>query len=545
MSTTLDSAARHEHAEDDVIYDVVQIGYGPVGQANAALLGQRGHRVAVFERHASLFGLSRAGHMDHEIMRILQSIDCSDTMERESVSPDNYDLVNADHQLLIRYPWLKGISGFRTAYLFYQPVLETALDNRVRSLPNVEVTQGWEAVAVDQQPDHVAVTVQPKGSDGSTQRIVRGRYLVAADGGSSFVRQALGQTMRDLGFSRGWLVIDFLNKRPINLPFQNGQICDPARPTSIFEMGPAHSRFSFAAVPGDTEEFLLRPQTAWDLVGEWITPDDAQLIRQAYYVLEAKVLDELRYGSNVFFIGDTAHVMPPFLGQGMCSGLRDAANLSWKLDLVLRGLAGDELLDSYTPERQPHAERYVELSMELAKLMCLSDPDDVRRRDESFRQGNAPAMKPFPWIETGVLQTSPPATLESVIGRLGPQGAIELDGRTGRADDVLGSGWQIINRRDNVLDECGPESRELLDTLGVQVLQFGPDGARDVDGVYDKFLSDAGVDTIVVRPDFYVFGGLEAGGDINTILDDLRGQLFDRAHGDSLVGGAVASGSEV
>jgi hypothetical protein len=336
------------------------------------------------------------------------------------------------------------------------------------------------------------------------------------------------------------MVADFLNKRDIRLPL-NGQICDPARATSVFQMGPLHSRISFAAMPGDTEASLVAPETAWDLVKEWITPDDAELIRQVYYTLEAKVLDDLRYGSNVLFIGDTAHVMPPFLGQGMCSGLRDALNLSWKLDLVLRGLAGEELLDTYTPERQPHAQRYVENSVALAELMCMTDPDDVRRRDQSLLAGDPPPLKPLPWLETGVLQTRPPAALAAVIGRLGPQGVIELDGRTGRADDLVGSGWQIISSNDAVLDGCGPDARAVLETLRCQVLGVGPGGAEDVDGVYHAFLARAGAETIIVRPDFYVFGGVEAGGDINAVVEDLRAQLFLSAAEPSFVGGKAGN----
>jgi 2-polyprenyl-6-methoxyphenol hydroxylase-like FAD-dependent oxidoreductase len=521
----METAEQRPFAADvDILYDVVQIGYGPVGQANAAILGKRGHRVAVFEKQPSLFGLSRAGHIDHEIMRILQSIDVSAEMERESVCPDMYEWLTADRQSMMQFPWLDGISGFRTAYLFYQPVLETALDGRVRRLPNVDVSQGWEAVGIEQHPDHVAVTVQPKGDDGSEQQVVRGRYLVASDGGSSFVRQQLGVEMKDLGYRHGWLVLDLRNKRHVDFGFQNGQICDPARPTSLFEMGKYHCRFSFAAMPGETEEFLLRPETAWDLVKSWATPDDCELIRQVYYTLEAKVVEQMRPSPRIFLIGDSAHVMPPFLGQGMCSGLRDAFNLSWKLDLVLRGEAHDALLDTYTPERQPHSERYAELSMELAKLLCMTDPEKARQRDEAFLAGNPPPLKPMPWIESGVLQTDPPPALSELIGRLAPQGVIELDGARDRADDVVGSGWHIFSRSD-VLGQCDAESQLLLGKLGFRILEFTSAGAKDVEGVYVDFLQTNGLDAVLVRPDFYVFGGVESGGDMNVLLRDLRRQL--------------------
>ena len=299
-------------ASAEKLFDVVQIGYGPVGQASALMLGQLGYDVAVFERHPNLFGNSRVGHIDHEIMRILQSLGTASSMAEKSVCPEMYEWRTADGRSLYKFPWLDGISGWRAAYLFYQPDLETTLDSAVRERPNVRVAQGWEATEIAQFPDHVAVTLRERGAGPgiSNRRIARAKYLLATDGGNSFVRKALGLQMRDLGYKHGWLVLDFLNKRKIKLDFDNGQICDPRRPTSLFEMGKRHRRFSFAAMPGETEQGLLEPAKAWELVSHWITPDDAELTRQVFYVFEARVLEQMRRG-RVFFLGDSAHVMPP------------------------------------------------------------------------------------------------------------------------------------------------------------------------------------------------------------------------------------------
>ena len=512
----------------DKLFDVVQIGYGPVGQASALMLGRLEYDVAVFERHPNLFGNSRVGHIDHEIMRILQSVGTASSMEEQSVCPEMYEWRTADGRTLYKFPWLEGISGWRAAYLFYQPDLETALDSAVRARANVQVSQGWEATEIAQYPDHVAVTLRERGAGSGTanRRIVRAKYLLATDGGNSFVRQALDLQMRDLGYKHGWLVLDFLNKRKIKMGFDNGQICDPRRPTSLFEMGKRHRRFSFAAMPGETEQSLLKPEKAWELVKDWITPDDAELTRQVFYVFEARVLDQMRRG-RIFFLGDSAHVMPPFLGQGMGSGIRDAKNLAWKLDLVLRGLSSDALLDTYSPERQPHSERYAEISMELARVLCTIDPDEARRRDEAILSGIMPPLKPFPWIFKGILQSGAPPAVQAVVGRLGPQGAIRLGRQSGRADDVVGSGWQIISRRD-LSPEYSPESRQLLESLSFRFVHFSPGGAEDTDGVYAKYFDDKELEAIVVRPDFYLFGGIREGEDINGVLRQLEQQLHLR-----------------
>jgi 2-polyprenyl-6-methoxyphenol hydroxylase-like FAD-dependent oxidoreductase len=515
-------------SSEDELFDVVQIGYGPVGQANALMLGQLGYEVAVFERHPNLFGNSRVGHIDHEIMRILQSLGTASSMEEQSVCPEMYEWRTADGRTLYKFPWLDGISGWRAAYLFYQPDLETALDSAVRARANIQVSQGWEATEIEQYPDHVAVTLRERGAGSgiANRRIVRAKYLLATDGGNSFVRQALDLQMRDLGYKHGWLVLDFLNKRKVKMDFDNGQICDPRRPTSLFEMGKRHRRFSFAAMPGETEQSLLEPEKAWELVKDWITPDDAELTRQVFYVFEARVLDQMRH-ERIFFLGDSAHVMPPFLGQGMGSGIRDAKNLAWKLDLVLRGLSSDTLLDTYSPERQPHSERYAEISMELARVLCTIDPEEARRRDEAILSGIMPPLKPFPWIFNGILQGGAPPAVQAVVGRLGPQGAIRLGRQNGRADDVVGSGWQIISRRD-LLPVCSPESRQLLESLSFRFIHFGPGGAEDTAGVYTKYFKDKELEAIVVRPDFYLFGGIREGEDINGVLRQLRQQLHLR-----------------
>jgi 2-polyprenyl-6-methoxyphenol hydroxylase-like FAD-dependent oxidoreductase len=211
-------------------FDVVQIGYGPVGQTFAALAGKLGWKVGVFERYPSLYGLPRAGHIDHEIMRIFQSLGCAETVERNAIRSNKYEWRNAAGQVLLDFEWnADGISGWPSDYLIFQPDLEDVLDDAIRSTPTISVHFGWEAVGIIQFPDHVELTVRDAANPRMIKKVTS-RYLVAADGGNSFARKALGIEWRDLGFSQPWLVVDFREKRPLSLPFENGQICDPARP---------------------------------------------------------------------------------------------------------------------------------------------------------------------------------------------------------------------------------------------------------------------------------------------------------------------------
>jgi 2-polyprenyl-6-methoxyphenol hydroxylase-like FAD-dependent oxidoreductase len=194
-------------------FDVVQVGYGPVGQAMVALLGRRGHRVAAFERQARLYGLPRVGGVDHEIMRIVQSLGVADELEAHTYPARGFDFLSATGGTLVHLDWNRqGESGWHMRPVIYQPDLEDALDRAVRSQPTVEVNQGWEAVHLQQHGDHIELQVEQRDT-GLTRRL-RARYVVGADGASSFVRQAAAIDWVDLGYQSEELVIDYRQHDP-------------------------------------------------------------------------------------------------------------------------------------------------------------------------------------------------------------------------------------------------------------------------------------------------------------------------------------------
>lgn len=495
------------------LHDVVQVGYGPVGQTLAALLGKQGIDVAVYERHAGLYALPRAGHIDHEIMRIFQSIGCAQPILDDAHRCSTYGWRNQRGETLLDIDWSQdGISGWASDYLIYQPYLEDALDRAVRSLPSVSVQHGWEAVGLEQHPDHVEVTFAAGalGSDGvyhqsGERRTVRARYVVGVDGANSFVRAASGLRLDDLGFREQWLVTDFRQRRPLSFEFDNGQICDPARPLCLFQLGKTHRRFEFMVMPGDDIADLVKPETVWNLVRPWIGPDDADLIRSTVYTFRSANANSWRAG-RALLAGDAAHLMPPFLGQGMCSGIRDAAALAWKLGLVLAGKAPDTLLDQYEPERKPHVGAIIEQAVALGRVSCTIDAEAAEARDLAFRSGNVPPPPPFPWIAAGVLQREPDAAEALMVGRLGPQAMVKNATREDLADDVVGAGWQLILSPTLSVSLLDEKSRQILQALNVSIVSFGPTELEDLDHVYGKFFANAGVVALLVRPDLYAFG---------------------------------------
>lgn len=530
------------HDEDEEVFDVIQIGYGPVGQSLAALLGQRGHRVAVFERWPELYGRARAGHLDHEIMRIFQSVGAAEAVERDAHLAERYEFRDGDGRTLMSFDYgAEAVSGWRSDYIVYQPDVEDALNTAVRAHPSVQLHQGWEASFISQDEDAVVVTARPferaggdasggedfgdgTGSDVGTgsaaqpPRTVRGRYLVAADGANSPVRSALGIPWIDLGFHSTWLVVDLVPTAPLSFDFDDGQVCDPARPHCLFQLGAQHRRFEFMGLPGEDQDLLGRAETAWTLMAPYgVTPANARIERHAVYTFGSSVASRWRQG-RVLLAGDAAHLMPPFLGQGMCSGIRDAANLAWRLDLVLTGRADAALLETYETERAPHAESLVRMSIKAGEVACTLDPVVAEARDQAFRSGLMPPMPPFPHLEDGLLAGRD----DPLSGRLAPQGRVRADGRVARFDDVFGTGWTLLSRTPvhGYIDAAG---KALLDRLDARVIAV--EEAADVDGCYRDYFAKTDVSAILYRPDFHIFGSAANPGDLPALLGRLNGLL--------------------
>lgn len=524
------------------MYDVLQVGFGPVGQANAAILGRAGRSVAVFERYPSLYGLPRAGHLDHEIMRLFQSLDIAERMEEVLVRANKYVFQNQHGEELVTFNWDQmGVSGWASDYYVYQPDLEDALVDVVRDLPQVEINQGWEAVSLEQHSDHVALTVRPRDAGSSEERIVRGRYLVAADGGNSSIRSMLGIEQEDLGFHERWVVTDYRPTQPIDFAFDNGQISDPARPMNLFQLGKKHRRFAFLVLAHEETEEMKNLDTAWRLMApHGVTPANAEIVRHTVYTFESKIATDWRQG-RCLLVGDAAHVMPPFMGQGLLSGLRDVANLGWKLPLVLNGRAPEVLLDSYMDERRPHARRLTEMSIHAGRLMVTTDPQEAADRDAAYRAGTMPPPPPFPSIDNGIVQRDDAGSPLGPAGQLSPQGVVDSGSANGRFDDVMGGGWTLLLGDLELSDALGTAQLEVLDSVGVRVVTLGEGGVNDLEGVYADYFEAYDVCAVLYRPDFYVFGGAGTAEDLVRLVDDLAQQLpLDLAAGATHKTGAPA-----
>ena len=473
--------------------DVLVVGLGPVGAALSALLADQGLSVVAIDRDSLVYPLPRAAHFDHEIMRLFQQLGVADDVAKNARAAPAYEFRNADGEVLMRFDLDRAgsPSGWASSYMFHQPAAEMALRARLAASPLVDVRLERTFVSFEQDADGISARLSaPHGGE-----TVRARYLVGCDGASSPVRQACGIGLEDLRFDEPWLVIDVLVGEAANLPTVNLQICDPARPTTCVLMGPGRHRWEFMLRPGETTQQVTDEAFIRALLTPWNCADDVIIERKAVYRFHGLVAQAWRQG-RVLLAGDSAHQTPPFAGQGMCSGLRDAANLAWKLAAVVKGGARDGLLDSYEVEREPHARALIERAIHMGRVVCMADPQAAAERDATMlaqrRAGAAPSLPEPPDFTAGCLLAGSPGA-----GEVFPQPWGEADGQTVRLDDVLGRDAWLIGRSRLDLSSTAPA----LVSVGVNDSRLAPFRSALV-----AWLDAKAADAVLVRPDRYVFG---------------------------------------
>ncbi|NWA91409.1 bifunctional 3-(3-hydroxy-phenyl)propionate/3-hydroxycinnamic acid hydroxylase [Pseudomonas sp. D8002] len=508
--------------------DVILIGYGPVSRVLCALLGEQGHHVTVLERHPYAYPLPRAVCMDHEIHRALHAHYCLANFDSFAAPSPRYQWMNQHWETLIDIDWtVDSISGGPQAYFFHQPSLEKALDSRVRSFSNVSVMLEHEAKTFSQTTDGVSVTAvnTPTGEE----MLITGRYLIGADGANSAVRNALGIAWEDRGFQADWLVVDVQLNSGVELDIPAaGQHCNPERPTTFVPGGLVNGRplrrWEIMRLPHETREQLDDTDYVWGLLNRWVQRDQATLLRHAVYTFRSLVAQQWR-DNNIFLVGDAAHTMPPFMGQGMCSGIRDALNLGWRLNMVLQNKASEELLDHYEIERKSHITEVIDASVYLGEIVCVADPIKAAARDKAFVEGTHPPMAPFPHLREGTLGGGN----EALLGRLAPHCTVHRGKETGSMDQLVGGGFSLLVREKSILAALSAEHRKFLESINAKVAYLAAaNETTDPHAIFDPsdklpgYFAEHGLDAILVRPDFYIFATAASPDDLGRMVSSLR-----------------------
>ena len=492
--------------------DVAIVGYGPVGATLAILLGQYGRSVVVLEKWPEPYPLPRAVHFDDEVGRIFQSCGVGDELRGITEPAEIYEWRNATGTTLLRFGRVSDQPrGWPLSSMFHQPALEALLDKRARALPTVAIRRGVEVCELARDDDGATLRT-------TTGEEIRARYVVGCDGANSTVRELAAIAVHDLGYFYDWLVVDVILDEARVFDPLNLQICDPARPTTVVSGGPGCRRWEFMRLPHETLDELNEEHRTWQLLAPWdVNPGNARLERHAVYTFRARHADLWRAG-RVLIAGDAAHLTPPFAGQGMCAGIRDAANLAWKLDLVLTGKAPGSLLDTYGQERLPSVRASIEFAMELGKVICVPDAAEAAARDLAMISavGTEPNDVPdLPGLGDGVIQAeSPHAGRLFIQPRLGHE----------LMDDVRGAGWRLTTV-DPDAQSLEPGLVEWFETIGGQVVQL--DGTDPLTG---RWFQEAGVRWALQRPDFYLFGAAADAASASALLFDLKSILSTDKH---------------
>jgi 3-(3-hydroxy-phenyl)propionate hydroxylase len=498
--------------------EVVIVGAGPTGLTLANILGMHGIRTLVVERNAATVGEPRAVSIDDESLRTMQYIDQLDTVRSGTVQGYGSHYFSASGSCFAKVLPDTMEYGYPRRSAFRQPVLEAQLREALQRFPSVQARLSTKVTRLSGTGEGVRVEmVGPDGNKGE----VRAQYVAACDGGRSGIREALGIKMSGSTYDEKWLIVDLVGSTD---RFRHTRVfCDPERPGLALPGPEGTRRYEFMMLPGEDPEKLLDESHVRALLARHSNEDaHLHIARKVIYHFHARMAERWRAG-RIFLAGDAAHLTPPFAGQGMNSGVRDAQNLGWKLASCLRGALGPAALDSYESERKPHAWALIQMAVRMGHVMMPRSKLNAFLIQMAFRvlALYRPARdyvmqmkyKPQPHFEEGFVAGDAGLSLR---GRMFPQPLVERrDGSRVLLDSVLGKGFAILEWNDGVLPLAGPRAHRALGAKVIRVIprehrflpveaMEGIEEVRDVAGTMGPLLEPAGLRGVVLRPDRYV-----------------------------------------
>lgn len=519
--------------------DVLITGCGPVGALTANFLGLYGVRTLLVERMLTPHGLPRAITCDDEALRIYQAAGLAEPMDALMYTVPEVQMTGANGELFARVV-IQGLDfgyGFPALRFFSQPYVEDVLRQGLSRFPHVQLQFGQSVEAYAQDARGISATVRD-ARDGS-ERTVRARYLLACDGGRSTLRRLAGIDMVGATYDEKMLTIALLLPEPP--PPICRMVCDPHRHVFVARCSGNELRVDCTIRRDENPDELLKPERIRQFIAPFVDPDRATVLRAAAYVFNRRMASRWRDG-RLFLLGDAAHLMPPVLGQGLCSGLRDAHNLSWKLAAVLLGHADETLLDTYEQERRPHVEAMLDTSVQMGRVVLTGSRPMAMLRDRVFRAlDHIPRaqrfirnfeFKPRPLLSRGFMLGGSRAHRQAPEGTYFPQPRVGAPGgQVVRLDELLGPGFAVLVHPDT-RETARRGAQQLAESLGARCLriipprsgQAQPGEVVDTEGKLDAWFREHKVEIAVLRPDRYLYGAVR-GSHLASLSTALRGWI--------------------
>ncbi|GAS88395.1 bifunctional 3-(3-hydroxy-phenyl)propionate/3-hydroxycinnamic acid hydroxylase MhpA [Mycolicibacterium brisbanense] len=482
-------------------YPVVVIGAGPTGVTAATLLAQYGVDALLLDRWPDVYPQPRAVHLDDEIYRVIDRLGLAEGFAAISRPALGLRLLDDDQQVLSEFRRDPDHSpnGFPQANMFDQPEFETLLRDNLSRYPRTRLWGGAEVVDIEPgTPTRISLV------DRGKKHILTADYVLGCDGANSLVRKRIGTSMRDLHFEQRWLVVDIATTADLHQWEGVHQVCSTRRAGTYMRIGTTRYRWEFRLLPGESAADFSTVSALRPLIAPWtahVDEDQLELVRITEYTFRARVADRWRRG-NIFLLGDAAHLTPPFIGQGMGAGLRDAVNLTWKLAGVLHGDLDATVLDTYERERKPHARSMIRLALKVGRAMTAGG-----RTGSLARRVVLPRLHLVPGLRDKVLDSRTPSLRlpgpGKLAGRLCPNPGLD-DGT--RLDTRLGRGFSVVSLR------------ALTDAESAHVAACGATAYVDSVGAVAEWLRRGNAVAAVVRPDRTVAC---SGRDVAAVLDAL------------------------
>ena len=473
-------------------YDVIIVGLGPTGGTLANLLALNGFSILILEREKNLYALPRAVHFDDEIMRVFQTIGITKKFLKNTIINKGTKFVNSNGKVLLDWPRPKSITenGWYPSYRFHQPDLEKNLRNRLKTFKKVKLMQNTEVTKIKNNKNSVDLFFKSKNKIHKASS----KYVIGCDGARSTTREQMGSVLDNLGFTQKWAVVDLILKKNKNkLPDRTIQYSNSERPATYCRNVGKRRRWEFAIQNNENEKEILSDKYIWNFLKPWLSPKEAYLERKAIYIFQSAIARKWRKG-RIFIAGDAAHLMPPFMGQGMCAGIRDASNLAWKISLCIKNKHDGKFLDTYQTERFSNVKEYIETTMRMGEFVNAVGSENITDNISSGPDGTK--------------------SMQSIKPKLGIGLGSNKDKNRGKTFP------QLKMKNGKTLDEKFSKSPLLL-TSSKLIKKFSFNKIKSITDKDIKGLSNLlktyKAKAIIVRPDRFILKSFKSTNDFNRI----------------------------